>query len=55
MEHARQWIGAATAAEGVADLLEITAGVPGALPPRALPTLYQHCNGLCVNPVELGV
>ncbi len=69
--HARQWIGAATAAEDVADLLEIPAVVPvlkirrvtcvaGEEPAEVVeayfhPERYQHYNELSVNPVELGV
>ena len=71
IEHARQWIGAATAAPDVAGLLEISAGVPvleirritcvtGNEPAEAVeayfhPERYQHYNELSVNTVELGV
>nr|MDQ3362643.1 UTRA domain-containing protein [Actinomycetota bacterium] len=71
IEHARQWIGAATAEPDVAGLLEITAGVPilkirritcvtGEEPAEVVeaffhPERYQHYNELSANPVELGV
>ena len=71
IEHARQWIGAATAAPDVADLLETAPGVPvlkirritcvtGDEPAEAVeayfhPERYQHYNELSANPVEPGV
>ncbi len=71
VQHARQWVGAATAAGGVADRLGITTGVPvlevrrvacvtGEEPVEVIealfhPERYQHYNELSVNPVELGV
>jgi GntR family transcriptional regulator len=69
IEHARQWIGAATAAPGVAELLEIPAGVPvleirritcvtGNEPAEAVeayfhPERYQHYNELSARPAEV--
>ena len=69
VEHARQWIGAATAAEDVADLLEIPAGVPvlkirrvtcvtGEEPAEVVeayfhPERYQHYNELSAQPAEV--
>ena len=69
VEHARQWIGAATAESDVADLLEIPAGVPvltvrritcvtGNEPVEAVeaffhPERYQHYNELSVQPAEV--
>ena len=67
IEHARQWIGAATAAAAEADLLEIPAGVPvlkitritcvtGNEPAESVeayfhPDRYQHYNELSVDTV----
>jgi GntR family transcriptional regulator len=69
IEHARQWIGAATAAPDVADLLEISPGVPvlkiqritcvtGGEPIEIVeayfhPERYQHYNELSARPVEI--
>ncbi|WP_166179401.1 GntR family transcriptional regulator [Rubrobacter tropicus] len=69
IEHARQWIGAATAAKDIADLLEIKAGVPvlkitritcvtGEEPAEAVeayfhPERYQHYNELSTQPAEI--
>ena len=69
IEHARQWIGAATAAGDVADLLEIQAGVPvlkitritcvtGEEPVEVVeayfhPERYQHYNELSTQPAEI--
>ena len=69
VEHARQWIGAATAAEDVAELLEIPAGVPvleirritcvtGNEPAEAVeaffhPERYQHYNELSAQHAEV--
>jgi GntR family transcriptional regulator len=69
VEHARQWIGAATAAEDVAVLLEIQAGVPvlmirrvtcvtGEEPAEVVeaffhPERYQHYNELSAHPAEV--
>ncbi len=69
VEHARQWIGAATAAEDVAVLLEIQAGVPvlmirrvtcvtGEEPAEVVeaffhPERYQHYNELSAWPAEV--
>jgi len=69
VEHARQWIGAATAEPDVADLLEIPAGVPvlkvrritcvtGDEPVEAVeaffhPERYQHYNELSAQPAEI--
>ena len=69
VEHARQWIGAATAAEDVAELLEIQAGVPvlkirrvtcvtGEEPAEVVeaffhPERYQHYNELSAQPAEV--
>jgi GntR family transcriptional regulator len=68
VEHARQWIGAATAAEDVAALLEIPAGVPVLEIRRVTwvtdeepaevveaffhPERYQHYNELSAQPAE---
>ena len=68
IEHSRQWIGAATATQDVAGLLEIPAGVPvlkvrritlvtGEEPIELVqahfhPERYQHYNELSANPVE---
>ena len=69
VEHARQWIGAATATEDVAELLEISAGVPvleirrvtcvtGEEPAEVVeayfhPERYQHYNELSAQPAEV--
>lgn len=69
VEHARQWIGAATANDDVAGLLEIPPGVPvlrvrrvtlvtGDAPVESVeayfhPERYQHYNELSVGPAEL--
>ena len=69
IEHARQWIGAATAAPEVAELLEIPVGVPvleirritcvtGNEPAEAVeayfhPERYQHYNELFAQPAEV--
>ena len=69
IEHARQWIGAATAAPEVAELLEIPAGVPvleirritcvtGNEPAEAVeaffhPERYQHYNELSAQPTQV--
>ena len=69
VEHARQWIKAATAAEDVAVLLEIQAGVPvlmirritcvtGEEPAEVVeaffhPERYQHYNELSAQPAEV--
>jgi GntR family transcriptional regulator len=69
IEHARQWIGAATAAPDVADLLEITPGVPvlkirrvtcitGGEPIEVVeayfhPERYRHYNELSPQPAEV--
>ena len=70
VEHARQWIGAASADADVAELLEIEPGVPvlkvrrvtlvtGDAPVEAVeayfhPERYQHYNELSVGPAGLG-
>ncbi len=69
VEHARQWIGAATTAEDVAELLEIQAGVPvlkirrvtcvtGEEPAEVVeaffhPERYQHYNELSAQPKDV--
>ena len=69
IEHARQWIGAATAEPEVAGLLEISAGVPvlkirritcvtGEEPAEVVeaffhPERYQHYNELSAQPAEV--
>ena len=69
VEHARQWIGAATAADDVAELLEIPVGVPvlkirrvtcvtGEEPAEVVeaffhPERYQHYNELSAQPSEV--
>ena len=70
IEHARQWIGAATADAAVAGLLEVQPGVPvlrvrrvtlvaGDAPVESVeayfhPERYQHYNELSVGPAGLG-